>query len=111
MFPHVKIEQFCALQQRRGTTRLGGCATALPLSKKNIILTNNANNTNNTNSANNTNNTNTNNTNTNNITQYSCPNLRNKMQYAQYVRIHGGTQKSTSATKKICLIAGPSFTY
>jgi hypothetical protein len=105
MFPHVKIEQFCALQQRRGTTRLGGCATALPLSKKNIILTNNANNTN-TNT-----NTNTNNTNTNTITQYSCPNLRNKMQYAQYVRIYGGTQKSTSATKKICLIAGPSFTY
>jgi hypothetical protein len=52
-----------------------------------------------------------NNGNGNDTTIGSCPTLRNKMKYAEYVRIYGGTQKSSSSMKKICLIAGPAFTY
>lgn len=95
----LTIEKFCDLQQRRGLTRMGGCVTALPLSKKNIII-NNGNNSSNNSSGNNS-----------NSSGWTCQDLRNKMKYAEYIRIYGGTQKSTSGTKKICLIAGPSFTY
>jgi hypothetical protein len=91
----LTIDKFCALQQRRGLTRIGGCVPALPLSKKNIYINNN----------------NSNSNNTRNSGGFTCSDLRNKMKYAEYVRIYGGTQKSTSSTKKICLIAGPAFTY
>jgi hypothetical protein len=37
--------------------------------------------------------------------------LRNKMNYAQYVRTYSKTQYSTSAPKKMCSIAGPTFVY
>jgi len=90
----LTIDKFCDMQQRRGLTRMRGCVPALPLSKKNIFYNNNNNNNNNTNSG-----------------GFTCQELRNKMKYAEYVRIYGGTQKSTSATRKICLIAGPSFKY
>jgi hypothetical protein len=116
--PNMRIDQFCDLKKRLGLTRMSGCVPALPLSKKKEIIANgyNANGNNaNGNNANgnnaNGNNANGNNGNNANTSVGSCPNLRNKMQYAEYVRIYGGTQKSTSATKKICLIAGPSFTY
>lgn len=91
----LRIDKFCELQQRLGLTRMRGCIPAYPLSKKNII-----NDINNTNGKNNGNNR-----------GWSFQNLNNKMRYAEYIRIYGGTQKSTSGAKKICLIAGPSFTY
>lgn len=91
--PRMRIDQYCDLKKRLGLTRMLGCVPVLPLSKKKDIIANG------------------NNNNDNNTTVGSCPSLRNKMKYAEYVRIYGGTQKSTSSIKKICLVAGPSFTY
>ena len=96
----MTITQFCALQQSQNKTRSGGCAVALPLSKK---YTNYGQSTNNGGNSGGSGGGNT--------VPSSCLAIRNKMQYAQYVRTYGGTQKSTSAIKKTCLIAGPSFTY
>jgi len=94
--PRMRIDEYCDLKKRLGLTRMLGCLPVLPLSKKKDITANG---------------NNDNDNNDNNTSVGSCPSLRNKMKYAEYVRIYGGTQKSTSATKKICLIAGPSFTY
>jgi hypothetical protein len=90
--PRMRIDRFCDLKKRLGLTRMSGCVPALPLSKKKDIIANG-------------------NNNGNDNTIGSCPTLRNKMKYAEYVRIYGGTQKSSSSMKKICLIAGPAFTY
>jgi hypothetical protein len=73
----LTIDKFCSLQQRRGLTRMGGCVVALPLSKKNIV-----------------NNSNNNTTSKNNITNnngFTYQDLKNKMKYAEYIRIYGGT--------------------
>jgi hypothetical protein len=96
--PRMRIDTYCDLKKRLGLTRMSGCVPVLPLSKKQEIIANGNGNSNR-------------NGNGSTVTIGSCPNLRNKMKYAEYVRIYGGTQKSTSATKKICLIAGPAFTY
>lgn len=98
MRPTMNIDQYCAIKQRRGLTRMGGCITALPLSKKYVF-----------NTIFNTNNNSISNINTN--LQPARLEIRNRMKYAEYVRIHGGTQKSTSSALRTCLIAGPSFTY
>jgi len=95
--PRMRIDQYCALQQRRSLTRMGGCIPALPLSKKGIYANANGN----ANAK----------ININNSGVFSCPNLKNKMRYAEYVRIYGGTQKSVGSFKKICTIAGPTFSY
>ena len=93
----LTIDQYCSLQQRRGKTRMGGCITALPLSKKYLNYGNATNST----------------TTSGNVTTSggSCPTLRNKMRYAEYVRTYGTTKESSSGIKKFCLIAGPSFSY
>jgi hypothetical protein len=92
--PHMRIDTYCDLKKRLGLTRMSGCIPVLPLSKKKDIIANG-----------------NNGTGTGNTTIGACPNLRNKMKYAEYVRIYGGTQKSSSSIKKVCLIAGPAFTY
>ena len=92
--PRMRIDQFCDLKKRLGLTRMSGCVPVLPLSKKQEIIANGNNGSGN-----------------GNTTIGSCPNLRNKMKYAEYIRIYGGTQKSSSSIKKVCLIAGPAFTY
>ena len=98
--PFEIIDKFCAVQKKRGTTRMGGCAPVLPISKKYL----------------------------NNITYVTDqmsgelvpdPNkkvvnsaeFRNRMQYAEYVRIYGTTKESTSGFKKVSSNAGPSFSY
>jgi len=98
--PFERIDQFCAGQKKRGTTRMDGCNPVLPISKKYL----------------------------NNITYVtdqlsgdlvpdpnpkvinSCE-LRNRMRYAEYVRTYGTTKESTSGVKKYCSNAGPSFSY
>jgi hypothetical protein len=92
--PRMRIDLYCDLKKRLGLTRMSGCVPVFPLSKKKDIIANG-----------------NNNGNGNDTTIGSCPTLRNKMKYAEYVRIYGGTQKSSSSMKKICLIAGPAFTY
>jgi hypothetical protein len=99
MRPTMSIDQYCAIKKRHGLTKMDGCITALPLSKKyvfNTIFNTNINTISNNN---------------NNLTQPPRLEIRNRMKYAEYVRIYGGTQKSTSSALRTCLIAGPSFTY
>ena len=83
---NMTIEKFCSLQQRRGLTRFGGgCNIALPPSKD-YLFTNSG--------------------------KTPCnPEFKNKMKYAEYIRIYGGTTKSSSGFKKYCNIAGPTFSY
>jgi hypothetical protein len=75
-----------------------GCFQALPLSKKYDNYNININNNNN------------NNNEAINVIP-TCRSLRNKMKYAEYVRIYGTTQKPTSSSfKKICRF-GATYRY
>ena len=88
---NLVIERYCAIKKREALTQIGGCSTALPLSKK----------YDNYGSSSSSSSSKTN----------QCSRLRNKMNYAQYVRTYSKTQYSTSAPKKTCSIAGPTFVY
>ena len=90
---NLVIERYCAIKKREALTQIGGCEKALPLSKK---YDNYSSSSSSSSSSSKTN---------------QCSRLRNKMNYAQYVRTYGTTQYSTSAPKKTCSIAGPTFVY
>jgi hypothetical protein len=98
VMPLKSIDRYCNLQKKNGLTRMNGCFKALPLSKKYDNYNNNNNNYNN------------NNDEAINITG-NCRSLRNKMKYAEYVRIHGITEKySSSSVKKPCSF-GATYRY
>lgn len=95
VMPKLRIDKYCELQRKLGLTRMkGSCFQALPLSKKY--------------------------SNYNMHEGYQgyeginlrpdCRNLRNKMKYAEYVRIHGTTQKSSSSIKQTCRF-GATYRY
>jgi hypothetical protein len=88
VMPKLRIDRYCELQKKLGLSRMKGCFQALPLSKK----------YNNYNSDEGI-----------NIT-VNCRSLRNKMKYAEYVRIHGITQKSSSSFKQTCRF-GATYRY
>ena len=117
VMPKLRIDKYCELQKKMGLTRMKGCFQALPLSKKydNYNINNNINNNNQNNINNNQNNNQNNNNNNNNNEAINviptCRSLRNKMKYAEYVRIYGTTQKPTSSSfKKICRF-GATYRY
>jgi hypothetical protein len=105
VMPFKSIDRYCNLQKKNGLTRMNGCFKALPLSKK----YDNYNNSNN-NSNNNINNNSNNNSNNNDAETINCRSLRNKMKYAEYVRIHGITEKSSSSVKQTCRF-GATYRY
>lgn len=74
IMPLKSIDRYCNLQKKNGLTRMNGCFQALPLSKKYSNYGNEPN-------------------------DFSGI-LRNKMKYAEYVRIHGITENSSSSFKK-----------
>jgi hypothetical protein len=88
VMPKLRIDRYCDLQKKLGLSRMKGCFQALPLSKK-------YNNYNSDEAI--------------NIT-VNCRSLRNKMKYAEYVRIHGITQKSSSSFKQTCRF-GATYRY
>ena len=88
VMPKLRIDRYCELQKKLGLSRMKGCFQALPLSKKYL---------------------NYNNDQSINIT-LNCRSLRNKMNYAEYVRTHGITQKSSSSFKQNCRF-GATYRY
>ena len=89
---NLVIERYCAIKKREALTQIGGCEKALPLSKKYDNYSSSS-------------------LSSSSSSGEFCNKLRNKIGYAQYVRTYGITQYSTSAPKKTCSIAGPTFRY
>jgi hypothetical protein len=98
VMPKLRIDKYCELQKKLGLTRMKGCFQALPLSKKYDNYNNNNNNNNNDDDDE-----------AKNVIP-TCRSLRNKMKYAEYVRIYGTTQKPSSSVKQNCRF-GATYRY